>query len=241
MERDTFLQDFGDVLARSGLKQYADRGETFFALAAHLIRFNGVHNVTAITEPHQIIFRHFADCLTAASYLPEGARVIDVGCGGGFPCLPLAIARPDLQITALDSTAKKLKFVESAAAELGLNGVTVLCARAEEAVRRPDMRERFDVATARAVARLRILSELCLPFVRVGGTFLSLKGEAGAEEAREAERGIGILGGDLEWVREIPITDGGEILHHVLIRVKKVAHTPEIYPRNYAGIVKKPL
>ncbi len=241
MEREAFLADYDAVLQKNGLNAYLACADAFFTLTERLLAANAQFNLTAITDPHQIILRHYADCLAIASDIPEGARVIDVGCGAGFPSLPLAVARPDLHITALDSTAKKLRFVAECAGELGLTGLTVCNARAEEAAARPDMRELFDVATARAVARLCVLDELCLPFVRVGGLFLALKGENGAAEAAEAAKGVRILGGNAGSCTEIPITDGGEILHHVLFRTEKVASTPEIYPRNYARICKKPL
>lgn len=224
------------VFAECGISQYAEgeRGEKFALLFDELIAFNNVTNLTAITECEEVALRHFADSLTAADKIPMGASVIDVGCGGGFPTLPLAIARPDLAITALDSTAKKLVFVENMAKKLSLN-VKTLAARAEEI---PEYRESFDVATSRAVARMNLLTELCLPLVKVGGRFVAMKGASGREELSEAEDGIVKLGGNVTDVDAFTLLSAGE---RVLITVKKTSPTPPAYPRPWGKIKKKPL
>jgi len=224
------------VFAECGFLQYAEgeKGEKFALLFEELIAFNNITNLTAITECEEVALRHFADSLTAADKIPEGATVIDVGCGGGFPTLPLAIARPDLAITALDSTAKKLVFVENMAKKLSLN-VKTLAARAEET---PEYRESFDVATSRAVARMNLLTELCLPLVKVGGRFVAMKGASGREELSEAEDGIVKLGGNVTDVDAFTLLSAGE---RVLITVKKTSPTPPAYPRPWGKIKKKPL
>ena len=224
------------VFAECGMPQYAEgeKGEKFAVLFDELIAFNNVTNLTAITECEEVALRHFADSLTAADKIPVGATVIDVGCGGGFPTLPLAIARPDLAITALDSTAKKLVFVENMARKLSLN-VKTLAARAEEI---PECRESFDIATSRAVARMNLLTELCLPLVKVGGKFVAMKGASGKEELAEAEGGITKLGGTVTGVDAFTLLSAGE---RVIITVDKVAPTPSAYPRPWGRIKKKPL
>ena len=224
------------VFAECGMPQYAEgeKGEKFAVLFDELIAFNNVTNLTAITECEEVALRHFADSLTAADKIPVGATVIDVGCGGGFPTLPLAIARPDLAITALDSTAKKLVFVENMAIKLSLN-VKTLAARAEEI---PECRESFDIATSRAVARMNLLTELCLPLVKVGGKFVAMKGASGKEELAEAEGGITKLGGTVTGVDAFTLLSAGE---RVIITVDKVAPTPSAYPRPWGKIKKKPL
>ena len=224
------------VFEQCGISQYAEgeKGEKFTLLFDELIAFNNVTNLTAITECEEVALRHFADSLTAADKIPEGACVIDVGCGGGFPTLPLAIARPDLAITALDSTAKKLVFVENMAKKLSLN-VKTLAARAEEI---PECRESFDVATSRAVARMNLLTELCLPLVKVGGLFVAMKGASGREELAEAEGGIAKLGGKVTDVDAFTMLSAGE---RVIITVEKTAPTPSAYPRPWGKIKKKPL
>ena len=224
------------VFAECGMPQYAEgeKGEKFAVLFDELIAFNNVTNLTAITECEEVALRHFADSLTAADKIPVGATVIDVGCGGGFPTLPLAIARPDLAITALDSTAKKLVFVENMARKLSLN-VKTLAARAEEI---PECREKFDIALSRAVARMNLLTELCLPLVKVGGKFVAMKGASGKEELAEAEGGITKLGGTVTGVDAFTLLSAGE---RVIITVDKVAPTPSAYPRPWGKIKKKPL
>lgn len=225
-----------NVFAECGMPQYAEgeKGEKFAVLFDELIAFNNVTNLTAITECEEVALRHFADSLTAADKIPVGATVIDVGCGGGFPTLPLAIARPDLAITALDSTAKKLVFVENMTRKLSLN-VKTLAARAEEI---PECRESFDIATSRAVARMNLLTELCLPLVKVGGKFVAMKGASGKEELAEAEGGITKLGGTVTGVDAFTLLSAGE---RVIITVDKVAPTPSAYPRPWGKIKKKPL
>ena len=224
------------VFAECGMPQYAEgeTGEKFAILFDELIAFNNITNLTAITECEEVALRHFADSLTAAEKIPQGASVIDVGCGGGFPTLPLAIARPDLTITALDSTAKKLVFVENMAKKLSLN-LKTLAARAEEI---PEYRESFDVATSRAVARMNLLTELCLPLVKVGGHFVAMKGASGREELCEAENGIVKLGGKVKDVDAFTLLSAGE---RVIITVEKTSPTPSAYPRPWGKIKKKPL
>lgn len=224
------------VFAECGMSQYAEgeMGEKFAVLFDELIAFNKITNLTAITECEEVALRHFADSLTAADKIPAGATVIDVGCGGGFPTLPLAIARPDLAITALDSTAKKLVFVENMAKKLSLN-LKTLAARAEEI---PEYRESFDVATSRAVARMNLLTELCLPLVKVGGRFVAMKGASGREELREAEGGIHKLGGSVKEVDAFTLLSAGE---RVIVTVEKTSPTPQAYPRPWGKIKKKPL
>lgn len=221
----------------------------FFVLTERLLAFDAHTNLTAVTEPHAVLYKHYADSLLAAQFLPEGARVLDVGCGGGFPCLPLAIARPDLSIVALDSTAKKLVFVGETAAAMGL-GVSTVCGRAEElAAAGAPMRESFDYVVARAVAALPVLSELCLPFVRVGGTFLAMKGARGEEELAAAKTAIPALGGALAAAHNAclaPSADWwaeGETTPQVrwLYEIRKQKPTPQALPRSFGKIKKKPL
>ena len=205
-----------------------------------LLEGNARHNLTAITDREGADLRHFADSAAAARYLPVGAEVLDIGCGAGFPTLPLAILRPDLHITAMDATEKKVRFVAETAAALGLSNVRAMAARAEEAGR-GEMRESFSVVTARAVSELRVLAELCLPFVRIGGLFLVLKGQRGDEEWEAAKKAIGQLGGRLEGRELFTLSNGQEELTRTVFLVRKVAPTPPPYPRAYARILKKPL
>ena len=199
-------------------------------------------NLTAITEPEAVILRHYVDSLTVSDYLPQGARVIDIGCGAGFPTLPLAIVRLDLRILALDSTAKRIDYVAQTAKMLGLTNVEAIASRAEDAaaVGNP-LREAFDCAISRAVANLPVLCELCLPFVAVGGRFVAMKAAQADREVDLARGGITKLGGQLSSVIPLELigSDGKE--ERNLVVTEKIEKTPKIYPRNYAQIKKKPL
>lgn len=240
----TFTETYTQTLTSLDLAEYATPAlaDSFERLYTRLVEFNSHTNLTAITDMEGVILRHFADSLTAAPLLgnESGLSVIDVGCGGGFPTLPLAIVRPDLHFTALDSTAKKLKFVEQAAAELNLP-IHTLAARAEEVASpnaSPCLRESFDLALSRAVARMPILAELTLPFVKVGGKLIALKGAEGETECKEAASAIEKLGGRVTALHPLTLSSAGERL---LIVVEKVAPTPAAYPRPFGKIKKKPL
>lgn len=209
---------------------------SFFELLAET---NKTTNLTAITDENGVILKHFADCAVIAKKIPANYKVLDVGCGGGFPTIPLAILRPDLHVTGLDSTGKKVEFVKLAALKLGLGNVTAICARAEEFV--ADERESYDACVSRAVARLNILMELCLPFVRIGGVFLAMKSNRGQEEYDEAKAGILKLGATLNGVDALNLSFEGENADRELYVFDKKSHTPAAYPRKYAQILKKPL
>ncbi|MBQ7364411.1 MAG: 16S rRNA (guanine(527)-N(7))-methyltransferase RsmG [Clostridia bacterium] len=228
------IQLIKDLFERYGMARYADHAEAFATLYSELLLVNESMNLTAITDPEGVIVRHFIDSLTVVDKIPQNATVIDVGCGGGFPTLPLAIVRPDLTLTALDSTAKKLTFVDRMAKKLSLR-VTTLAARAEEI---PAYRESFDVCVSRAVARMHLLTELCLPQIKVGGIFIAMKAQSGEEELREALGGIEKLGGRVVATDAFTLADAGE---RYLITVEKITPTPAAYPRPWGKIKKKPL
>lgn len=208
--------------------------------AALLKDWNEKINLTAITDDEGIALKHFADSLTVLKYVDfkNGSSVIDVGTGAGFPGLVIAAARSDLNITLLDSTGKKLKVVSDIAENMGLKNVTVLHARAEEAARNKMYRERFDCAVARAVAELRVLSEYCLPFVKCGGSFVSMKGAAAEEEIGNAKASIALLGGEISEVHSFSLDICGE---RSIIEIKKISQTSPKYPRASAKIAAKPL
>lgn len=213
--------------------------EKFNKLAELLIETNKSMNLTAIKEPDDIVIKHFADSLSLYSAIvpKNGARVLDLGTGAGFPGIPLLIARPDLKLTMLDSTAKKLKYVADTVNSLGLEA-EVLHARAEEAGRNPLYREGFDIVCSRAVAALNVLSEYCLPFVKVGGIFVAMKSAKADEEIASARQAIRLLGGEIIDKKTFFLSDGGE---RTLIIIKKISQASPKYPRPSAQISKKPL
>ncbi len=221
--------------------------ETFYTLTEEMLRVNAFMNLTAITEVDEILVKHYADCALVAPLLPEGAKLCDVGTGGGFPSLPIAILRPDVSVLAVDSTQKKLDYVANTAALLGLSNLRIQAARAETLGQMPEFREAFDVVTARAVARMNVLCEWCLPLVKKGGIFLAMKGRDGMTEYEEAKNAIDILGGIAQltapYVLRDPFTqeDTGDAMSRVLLCVKKRQFTPKQYPRANAQISKKPL
>ena len=212
-----------------------DRVDTLCAFARAMVKQNQVMNLTGITEDTAVARLHLLDSLTVLACQDlKGKRLIDVGCGAGFPGVPLAIACPEAEITLLDSLGKRMKWLESVLPELGIRAQCVT-ARAEEAV--ATCRERYDFATSRAVARLNILLELTAPYVWVGGAVRAMKGTLAQAEREEAAGAIKKLGLKLEEVRQFPIDD----TNHAVIVLRKVAPTPKQYPRRFSKIKQNPL
>ncbi len=238
----SFQRIFEDVFRKNSLSEYVtpETVQKFQKLTEIMVQTNAVMNITAITTVEKIIPLHYADCVKVASFIPNGAKVLDVGCGGGFPTLPLAIVRPDLHIVGLDSTEKKVKYVQSTADALDISIQTVT-ARAEEFARLEDHREAYDVVVSRAVARLNVLSELCIPFVKLGGSFIAMKGMAGEEEYTEARCGIEKLGGCVRDIQRYELATTEESEARTIIVAQKVHTTPSQYPRSFGSIKKKPL
>ena len=237
-----FSEIFCSIFEKNDLGRYATpyNIQQFEKLTEIMLDTNQSMNITAITEVEKIIPLHYADCVKIAAYIPQNATVLDVGCGGGFPILPLAIVRPDLRITGLDSTDKKIRYVKQAGEQLGVN-IQTLSARAEDAAKLSEYRENFDIVIGRAVARLNVLDELCIPFVRVGGCFLAMKGLAGTEEHAEAEIGIEKLSGQTREVLEYDLYTQSDVEKRTLIVIEKISKTPKEFPRAFGAIKKKPL
>ena len=201
-----------------------------------MVKQNEVMNLTGITEDGPVAKLHLLDSLTVLSCVDlAGKSIIDVGCGAGFPGVPLAIACPEASVTLLDSLAKRMNWLETILPQLGVQNTACITARAEEAVTK--CRESYDFATSRAVARLNMLLELTAPYVKVGGKVLAMKGAAAKEELEEAKNAISKLGLKLEEVREFPV-DGTA---HAVIVLRKVSPTPAKYPRRFAKIKQNPL
>jgi 16S rRNA (guanine527-N7)-methyltransferase len=222
-------------LPRLGLELDETTRKTLCAFGQAVVDQNQVMNLTAITEPEQVAKLHLLDSLSLLTLTElRGKRMIDVGCGAGFPGVPVKIACPEVQLTLLDSLGKRMHWLEGCLPGLGVDAECVT-ARAEEAV--AGRREQYDIATSRAVARLNILLELTAPYVKVGGTVLAMKGTAAREELEEAKNAIRRLGLKLERVAEFPV-DGTA---HTVIVLRKIAPTPPQYPRRYAKIKQSPL
>ena len=224
-----------------GVALSPETAEKFDTYAARLVEWNEKINLTALTAPRDIVWKHFADSLSAAPTLPKTPfSLIDVGTGAGFPGVPLALVRPELKLTLLDSLQKRLTFLDELCKELGIP-VTLVHARAEDGGHDPALREQFDVATARAVANLPVLCEYCLPFVKVGGQFLGMKGPSGDEELSAAKSAVKKLGGKTAQVKTLTLDTAGEPFDRTLIFIDKIAETPSAYPRPAAKIKKSAL
>ncbi len=243
INKQDFTSKLTKIFSLNGLSSYLsiERMESFYKLTVRMLEENEKYNLTAITDVDKIILNHYADCVSMASKLKKGANIVDVGCGAGFPSLPLAIVRPDLKITAMDSTAKRVNYVSETASLLGLSNLTAVVMRAEDGGKSPEYREKFDCATARAVAEMRILTELCLPFVKVGGQMVAMKGKNAEFELSAAKKAIATLGGRNTLCENITLKGEGETLTHPLIIIDKKERTPQNLPRPYAQISKKPL
>ncbi len=234
-------------LLQSGARQYhlelsAGQLAAFEIYARELLDWNQRINLTRITEPQEIITKHFLDSLSVAlalADLPANLSLIDVGAGAGFPGLPLKIALPHLRLTLLEATGKKTKFLEHVIELLHLSDTRVVTARAEEAGRDPAHRQRYDVAVARAVAALPVLAEYTLPLVKPGGRVIAQKGQSPAEEARAAANALGILGGRLQQILPVAVAGLDEQRH--LLVIQKTKTTPPQYPRRPGLPAKKPI
>ena len=218
----------GQTLTERQLEQFCEFGRL-------LVEKNQVMNLTAITEPEAVAQLHFIDSLAVLQAADcKGKSIIDVGCGAGFPGVPVAIGEPTANVTLLDSLQKRMNWLKEILPGLGV-AAEVVAARAEEYV--AQHREQYDLAISRAVARLNILCELCLPYVKVGGKFLALKGAMTHEEVDEAKKAIATLGGRVADIFEYPVADA---VHRIVI-IEKVKPTPKAYPRKFAKIKQQPL
>ncbi len=221
-----------------GIKLNDNQLEQFEQYYELLTEWNEKINLTRITEPDEVALKHFADSLTLLEYveIPKNSTIIDVGTGAGFPGIPLKIARPDINLTLLDSLNKRLGFLGEVCSELGIEAKLVH-SRAEDGGKDKLYREKYDFAVSRAVARLNILSEYCLPYVKVGGSFIAMKGPELTEELNEAKNALMILGGKINKVNEFKLEDSGR----TIVVINKIKQTPKSYPRHSSKIKSKPL
>lgn len=234
MNQEQFIQallDKGITLSQKQIQQF----ELYYQT---LVEWNEKMNLTAITNKEDVYLKHFYDSLTISFDYPlNNQSLCDIGAGAGFPSIPLKIVYPDLKITIVDSLSKRITFLKHLVQVLQLNDVSAISARAEEYAK--DHRESFDIVTARAVARLNILDELCLPLVKIDGDFITLKGLKAKEELSEAKQGIEKLGGTIEKEVDFTLTDEND--HRCNIFIHKTKQTPVKYPRQFGQIKKKPL
>lgn len=216
----------------------ADKFDTYYKM---LIEWNEKINLTAITDERDAAYKHFVDCISAmkCQKINKGAKIIDVGTGAGFPGLPLKIYDDSLQVTLMDSLNKRINFLNEVIETIGLSGVETVHSRAEELAKNKSHREKYDVCVSRAVANLATLSELCLPFVKVGGYFVSMKGPKATEELETAKKAIALMGGEFEEIINYAIDETD--YDHNLVVIKKVSPTPPKYPRNAPKPAKEPI
>lgn len=239
--RDAVQHEFSEQVMRLGIHlsdQQLEQFEQYFTL---LVEWNEKMNLTGITERSAVYEKHFYDSLTLIQAVDFNAlfSLADIGSGAGFPSIPLAIAFPHLKVTIIDSLAKRIRFLDEVTSHLNLSGVSSLHSRAEDAARLKDHRDRYDIVTARAVARMAVLNEFCLPFVRVGGVFLAMKGSDIAEELEESRFSARILQGEIREIKQLHLPSEGSVRH--LIVVEKLRATPASYPRKAGIPLKSPL
>ncbi len=225
-----------ELFSQYGLELSESQYKKLDIYAEFLVEYNNNVNLTAITDPKEILIKHFIDSILMVRYcdIPHGSSLIDVGTGAGFPSVPLKIYRDDLKITLLDSLNKRIYFLEQLCEKLGIEA-EFIHGRAEDFSKKAEYREKFDFSCARAVANMSLLSELCIPFVKVGGYFISMKGPT--ENVSEGENAIKILGGELTDICGYEL-EGEE---RRIVKVKKISQTPTKYPRNSSQLKKKTL
>lgn len=231
-----FLRSAANAL---GVELFPAQTDAFQKYMKLLLSWNEKMNLTAITEPRDIVIKHFADSLTILSVLDvtKGTKILDVGSGAGFPGIPLKIAKEDAELTLLDSQQKRLTFLEEVCSKIRIKAELVH-ARAEDAGREKKMRMKYDLVTARAVAPLNVLCEYCMPFVKKKGYFVAMKGPAAQEEIAGAERAVKELGCELQQAKELSLMDGSK---RTLVVFKRTTGMPGEYPRSSAKIKAKPL
>ncbi len=241
MEKNKFIEILLEAFAQNGLGDIItdESAEKFYQFSNLLKEANNRFNLTAITDDEGIILKHFIDCATVTKHIPSDSKIIDVGCGAGFPSIPIAILRQDVFVTSLDSTAKKVNFINETAMKLGIGNISAITSRAEDHAK--GRREYYDLAISRAVARLNILDELCLPLVKINGLFIGMKSSKGEEEYAEAKKGIETLGAKLVERNKLSLKYNESEIEREIFVFKKTKPTPAQYPRNYSQISRKPL
>ena len=239
MQKEIFFEKMQEKSKDLGVRFSVKQTEQFFEYMNLLIEWNEKMNLTAITDPDEIILKHFIDSITILNELEDGSKLVDVGTGAGFPGIPLSIMNPTLKITLVDSLNKRLIFLQEVVNRLKLENIEIVHARAEEFGQNKKYREQFDISTSRAVANLSTLSEYLIPLVKVGGKIISMKASEAKQELNEAKKAIEVLGGTVEKVDEfnLPQSDIGR----TVIIIRKIKITPNKYPRKPGTPSKEPI
>lgn len=235
------IEQFTEFLAAKGISLSSQQIQQYETYYSTLVEWNEKMNLTAITEKQEVYLKHFYDSISAAFYYDfnQPLHICDVGAGAGFPSLPIKIAFPELNVTIVDSLNKRIGFLDHLTKELGLKHVQLIHDRAETFGQKKEHREKYDVVTARAVARLSVLSELCLPLVKVGGTFVAMKGASAKDELDAGKKAIAILGGKLQQSYSFTLPQEESERNILIINKEKV--TPKKYPRKPGTPNKTPI
>lgn len=239
MNKQDWIELFQKELNELNLKFDVKQLEKYYEYMHILLEENKNINLTAIKDEKEFIYKHFIDSLTILEYIPQNSKLIDVGTGGGFPGIPLVLSNNNINITLMDSLNKRIKFLNKVIAELQLENIDAIHSRAEDLAKLNEFREKYDIATSRAVASLNVLVEYLLPFVKVGGCCICMKGSNIQDEIKDSKKAIEILGGKVEQIVEkiIPNTD---IKRNIII-IKKIKSTPNKYPRKAGTPAKEPI
>ena len=234
------LEGFERGLFELGIKLSEEQKTQFLQYYELLVEWNSFMNLTAITEFDQVITKHFLDSLSLVKVcdVAQAGRILDVGTGAGFPGIPLKIAFPEVEVVLLDSLNKRVKFLNEVIGQLGLSKITAIHGRAEDFARQKEYREQFDLVVSRAVANLSSLSEYCLPYVKVGGYFVALKGPSAQEEIAESKNAIATMGGKVEKVMQFCLPENST---RTIVVIRKISQTPTSFPRTAAKMAKKPI
>lgn len=239
MLKEEFSEKIKEYMNKINIEISDKQIEKFFDYMNLLLEWNEKINLTAITEPEDIILKHFVDCATILKYIKDEDKIIDIGTGAGFPGIPLKILNEKLDITLMDSLNKRINFLNEIINKLDLKNIVAIHARAEELARNKGYREKFDIATSRAVANLSTLSEYMLPFVKKDGMVISMKGSNIEEEVKNAKKAIKILGGEIEKIDNFNLANTNNIRN--IITIKKVVKTPKEFPRKAGKPSKEPI
>ena len=239
MEKKRFEEEMSKKSKILGVRFSVEQIEQFYKYMNLLIEWNEKMNLTAITEPKEIILKHFIDSVTILKYIDDNSKLVDVGTGAGFPGVPLSIMNPTLKITLVDSLNKRLIFLQEVVKELNLKNIEIVHARAEEFGQNKNYREKFDIATSRAVANLATLSEYLVPLVKIGGKIISMKASNAKEEINDAQKAIEVLGGKIEKIEEFDLPESD--IGRTIIIIDKNKCTPAIYPRKAGTPAKEPI